>query len=224
MTRPNTTHIAIVLDSSGSMAKIRDDTIGGFNAFLEKQQAVPNDRATFTLVRFSNHVVTVHDFVPLFDVPPLTPSSYTVGGMTALFDAIGHTIYQVGKHLSNMSEAERPAKVVVAVITDGMENASREYQLGVIKEMVEHQERIYGWEFVFMGADLSAMQQAGEIGVRSATAMKFASTSGGVRGMMISLGDNVSNYRVTEDRGHLGFTPEQRAAADEKQEESEKSP
>jgi len=134
--KQDSTFMAIVLDRSGSMSSVRDDAIGGFKTFLAEHQKLPGE-ALLTLVQFNDGYEVVHDGVLVAVVPPLTPETYVPGGNTALLDAMGRTIDSVGAKLQSMPEGERPGKVIVVVISDGQENASREYTAQHVKSMID---------------------------------------------------------------------------------------
>lgn len=158
------TEIVIVLDESGSMSSCKSDTIGGFNEFLSTQKKIKGE-ANVTLVKFSDYYKVVNDGTALEHVSPLNESNYTPSYSTALLDAVGRTINSVGNRLSLLPEDQRPEKVIFAVITDGYENASKEFTREKIFEMVTHQKTKYNWEFLFLGADIDAWGK--EIGITS---------------------------------------------------------
>ena len=158
------TEIVIVLDESGSMSSCKSDTIGGFNEFLSTQKKIKGE-ANVTLVKFSDYYKVVNDGTALEHVSPLNESNYTPSYSTALLDAVGRTINSVGNRLSTLPEDQRPEKVIFAVITDGYENASKEFKREKIFEMVTHQKTKYNWEFLFLGADIDAWGK--EIGITS---------------------------------------------------------
>lgn len=158
------TEIVIVLDESGSMSSCKSDTIGGFNEFLSTQKKIKGE-ANVTLVKFSDYYKVVNDGTALEHVSPLNESNYTPSYSTALLDAVGRTINSVGNRLESLSEDQRPEKVIFAVITDGYENASKEFKREKIFEMVTHQKTKYNWEFLFLGADIDAWGK--EIGITS---------------------------------------------------------
>ena len=158
------TEIVIVLDESGSMSSCKSDTIGGFNEFLSTQKKIKGE-ANVTLVKFSDYYKVVNDGTALEHVSPLNESNYTPSYSTALLDAVGRTINSVGNRLSSLPEDQRPEKVIFAVITDGYENASKEFTREKIFEMVTHQKTKYNWEFLFLGADIDAWGK--EIGITS---------------------------------------------------------
>jgi len=158
------TEIVIVLDESGSMGSVKNDTIGGFNEFLSSQKKIKGS-ANVTFVKFSDYYKVVNDGTDIKHVAELNESSYTPSFSTALLDAVGKTINSVGNRLADTPENKRPEKVIVAIITDGFENASREFTRLQISDMVKHQREKYDWEFLFLGADIDAWGK--EIGITS---------------------------------------------------------
>jgi uncharacterized protein YegL len=188
------TEIVCIIDKSGSMSEVRNDAIGGFNMCLEEQQSVPGD-ATLTLVLFDTEYSMVHQNKPLSKVPPLTKRSYSPGGMTALLDAIGKTIHTIGQRLSDLPEEERPSKVIVAILTDGEENSSREYNLTQVKEMIQHQKEIYSWEFVFLGANQDTFAEAAKLGIDAKDTVEFAANSAGITRAYTQMSNITMSYR-----------------------------
>src|ERR1700733_11005195 len=153
--RDNFTAINIILDRSGSMGKLSEETIISFNKLLNEQKAVEGE-AVLTLATFASDYKLVHDFVPLKDVPELTAASYQCNGWTALNEAVCRCVDDVGRKLAGMREEERPSRVLTIVITDGQENRSGEqFTLARVKETIEHQTSKYQWVFVFLGSDPS---------------------------------------------------------------------
>ncbi len=187
--------IACVIDRSGSMQSIKSDAIGGFNAFLEDQKKQPG-RARLTLVLFDHEYERVHDSVDIQQVQPLDENTYQPRGTTALLDAIGRTIDDVGKRLAETPEAERPGTVIVAILTDGMENASKDYTRARIAEMIEHQRERYGWEFVFLAANQDAIQEAQRLSISAADAVTFNATGAGVRQAYAKMSSSVAEKRT----------------------------
>jgi len=203
------THIAVLLDRSGSMGAVKDETISGFNYFLQEQKAV-GDNAFFTLVQFdSQSTDMVHEARPVRDVPDLNQDSYQPRGSTPLLDALGETINRTGKTLAAIPEANRPDKVVFVVITDGEENASHRFTKTQVKEMIEHQTTKYNWQFVYLGANQNAFAEAGGVGISMAHAANFDSD----RMEMAYYGTsaNVAKYRRTRDVSSLRYSDKQRA-------------
>ena len=192
--RTDLTEIVCIIDRSGSMQSIRSDAIGGFNAFLEGQQKHPGE-GRLTLALFNHDYERVYENTPLPDVLPLTEETYVPEGTTALLDAVGRTLVDVGKRLAATSEAERPGQVIVAILTDGLENASTDYTRERIAEMIAHQQTKYAWEFVFLAANQDAFQAAQKLSIDPADAMPFTSTKAGVRAAYASLTENISDRR-----------------------------
>ncbi len=178
--RENYCHVSMVLDRSGSMGDIKNDIIGGVNEFVRKQKEDPGFM-TLSLAQFDNVYEVIHNFVDLVNVPELTDETYEPRGSTALLDAIGRTITSTGQHLLNLSESERPSKVLFVIVTDGEENASREFLRNKIFEMITHQEKEYNWEFVFIGANQDAIAEGGSLGVHADSSVNFCSTGVGTQ-------------------------------------------
>jgi hypothetical protein len=205
-------HITAVVDRSGSMAHLADDTIGGFNQFLDDQKAVPG-AAVFSLYLFNHDVHPIVTNVPLSDVEPLTSQVYAVGGNTAYLDALGQAITDTGDYLKSLPESERPDTIVVLVMTDGQENSSREYTLGEIRELVERQEQEWKWKFLFLGANLDATTEGAKMGVSKKMSMSYAAKGSTVRESLRATSSNLANYRTSLDSVDLEYTDEQRIAA-----------
>ncbi len=174
------TEIAFVLDRSGSMNAIASDAIGGFNSFLVDQQAQPG-QARLTLVLFDHEYLVLQQNVDIQAAPPLDRRSYVPRGSTALLDAVGRTIDDVGARLAATPEAERPAKVIVAILTDGLENASRDYTYAKVSALIRRQQEKYSWDFLFLAANQDAIAAAGALSIHAKDAMFFESTGAGVR-------------------------------------------
>lgn len=188
------THIGIALDTSGSMDSIRDVTISNFNEFLKTQQDAPGE-ATFSLVTFASDVKQVNKFQPINVVEPLTKATYVPAGMTALNDAIGILIDGIGKHLAGLPEAERPAGVIIAIITDGGENSSKDYTLTQIKEKIKHQTDQYQWEFVYFGANVNEQQEGTSRGFSATNSIGFVASSAGTTKMYEDFSNLTLSYR-----------------------------
>lgn len=199
----------MVLDRSGSMASVADDTIGGVNTFLEEQRNAPG-AATFTLHQFDDIFETP---IPASDIKKaknLTRKTFVPRGSTALLDAIGKAIVDTGSRLGSAQESDRPANVVFVIVTDGHENASREYTQAKINEMIEHQKNTYSWQFVFLGANQDAIAAAGDIGIGAANAMTYASNKVGTEKMFAAFSSNVRSYRATGQAAKMAWSDEQR--------------
>lgn len=188
--RENSTEMVFVLDRSGSMSGLAADTIGGFNELIEKQKKIEGD-AYVTTVLFDHEYEVLHDHVALGEVAPLTDKEYFARGSTALLDAVGRTIDSVGARLAAAPEEERPEHVVFVITTDGRENSSREYTAKQVREMVEHQQQKYSWQFVFLGANMDAVSEARNLGISAQYAANFTPTGRGVNRMYAKALDNV---------------------------------
>lgn len=178
----NLTEIICIVDRSGSMSSIRDDAIGGFNAFVVDQKNEVGD-VRMTLVLFDNEYDVVYDALPLHLVPLLTHDTFVPRGSTALLDAIGRTIDDVGKRLGKTPKTNRPGHVIVTILTDGEENSSRHYTHADVAARISHQRDMYGWEFIFLAANQDAIASAAKLSIDRADAACFeASPSGMARG------------------------------------------
>lgn len=166
------TELVFILDKSGSMGGLEQDTIGGYNAMLAKQKAVGGE-ALITTVLFDNGYELLHDRTDIRAVGPITEKEYQVGGSTALIDAIGKTVQKIGNAQNNTAEDYRAEKVMFVVITDGQENASREYSSEQVKEQVERRKDQSGWEFIFLGANIDAVETAGVFGIPASRARTY---------------------------------------------------
>ena len=158
------TELVFILDRSGSMGGLEQDTIGGFNSMLRKQKKQPGE-ALVSTVLFNNHSVVIHDRVPLEQVQPMTEEEYCVGGTTALLDAVGGAIKHIGLVHKYARPEDRPEKTLFVITTDGMENASRKYTYEKVRELISRQKEKYGWEFLFLGANIDAAKEAERFGI-----------------------------------------------------------
>ena len=170
--KKNLTELVFILDRSGSMSGLEADTIGGFNAMIEKQKKEEGE-ALISTVLFDNDMQVIHDRVPLDRVPALTEKEYFVRGCTALLDAVGGAIHHIGNVHKYAREEDRPEKTLFVITTDGMENASRRYTYDKVKAMIEHQREKYGWEFLFLGANIDAAREAARFGIRADRAANY---------------------------------------------------
>lgn len=184
--KDNLTEIVFILDQSGSMASLRDDTIGGYNSYIEDQKKEKGE-AYLTTVLFDDRYVLLHDHVNLQNVKPITHADYCPTGCTALMDAVGRTINSVGQRLANTPEEERPAHVIFVITTDGYENASKEFTRNQVKKMIEHQQEKYAWQFIFIGAGIDAYAEAESIGLGGYHTMSVSKSSFGAQSMYSSV-------------------------------------
>lgn len=206
----NLTEIIFILDRSGSMGGLESDTIGGYNAFLQKQRQAAGE-ARITTILFDDQYEILHNGVDLNQVKLLTAETYFARGSTALLDAVGYTIHTVGQRLSQTGEDQRPGKVIMVITTDGQENSSHEYTSAKVRDMVRHQEQKYQWEFIFLGANIDAEVTAERMGIRPANAAKYSASSEGTQAMFSLMNENVSCLRNT---GHLAKNWKQKLADD----------
>ena len=189
----NLTEIIFLIDRSGSMGGFEKDTIGGFNAFIEKQRQL-SGKTIVTTALFDDKYELLWNGIAAEKVK-LTSKEYFAGGCTALLDAIGKTILDVGYRLSAMREEQRPAKVIFVITTDGMENASTEFTYGKVKELINHQQEKYHWEFIFLGANIDAEKEAGSIGISQDNAFNYEASKDGVEEMYCRACEVVSERR-----------------------------
>jgi len=173
------TELVFILDRSGSMGGLESDTIGGFNSMLKKQQALPGE-CRITTVLFDDKYELLHDRIDIKAVSEITSKDYFVGGCTALLDAIGKTIKKINKVQKNTADDYRADKVMFVITTDGMENASREFTYDNIKSMVEKQKNKHNWEFIFLGANIDAIDVANRFGIARNRTQNFHNDSEGI--------------------------------------------
>ncbi len=176
--KKNLTELVFILDRSGSMAGLEADTIGGFNGMIERQKKEDGE-ALVSTVLFSDVSRVIHDRVDLQKVEPMTDRQYYVGGCTALIDAIGGAIHHIGNVHKYAREEDRPEHTLFVITTDGMENASRHYTGDEVRAMVKRQKEKYGWEFLFLGANIDAVETAGRFGISEDRAVNFVNDSAG---------------------------------------------
>ena len=170
--KTNVTELVFILDRSGSMHGLEADTLGGFNSMLEKQKNEEGD-AYVSTVLFNDHSVVIHDRVDIRKVEPMTREQYQVYGCTALLDAVGGAIHHIGNIHKYAREEDVPAKTLFVIITDGMENASHKYSLSKVKKMIEREKEKYGWEFLFLGANIDTVSTARGLGIDEDRAVKY---------------------------------------------------
>ena len=216
------TELVFILDRSGSMGGLEGDTIGGFNAMLAKQQAEPGE-CRITTVLFDNQYEILHDRMDIKAVSPITAKEYYVRGSTALLDAIGTAINTVNGNQKAVAEEHRAEKVLFMITTDGMENASREFSYDKIKTMIEQQKEKHGWEFIFLGANIDAVEVAGRFGVDRSRAQSYHNDSAGIALNYSVLSDAVSAYRAAAPGASLNDDWNEEIQADfEKRKKSKK--
>jgi Mg-chelatase subunit ChlD len=179
-TKPQNARIFFILDRSGSMDSIKDETIGGFNSFLESQKAVPG-KATLSLVQFDHEYLVVHNNVPLNEVSALDSKTFVPRGMTALYDAVGMTISRF------KNDNPKNTKTIVAILTDGQENSSKEYNYTNLQKMIKDVEREHGWEVLFIGANMNAQAVATQMGIKASNAVNFTYDSKGAKDAFTTL-------------------------------------
>jgi hypothetical protein len=188
------TEIAYILDRSGSMQPLVESAISGFNTFLKDQQETPGE-ANFTLVLFDNEYLLHADRSPIAEVRPLDANTYVPRASTALLDSIGRTIDNIGNKLSKIPKKDRPGKVIVAIYTDGYENASTDYTVQKISKMIRHQTDNYGWEFLFLAANEDAIATAASYGIDRKNASQVQFSEVGHHASSGSISRKVSSHR-----------------------------
>ena len=194
--KKNLTELVFILDRSGSMAGLEKDTIGGFNAMIEKQRGEPGE-ALISTVLFDNETEVIHDRVPLDRVPALTEKEYFVRGCTALLDAVGGAIHHIGNVHKYAREEDHPEKTLFVITTDGMENASHFYTYDQVKAMIQRQQEKYGWEFLFLGANIDAAREAARFGIRADRAANYYADSVGTEVVYEAVNEAVCQVRRT---------------------------
>lgn len=211
MTNPNLTHLYFLLDRSGSMLSIREDTVGGFNAFIAEQRQHAGD-CRVTLAQFDDRYEVVYADRPIADVPGL---DLQPRGTTALLDAIGRLVTDAGAHLASLPEDDRPGTVIVGIMTDGYENASQEWTHPAIKALVQQQTKTYRWEFLYMGADQDAIEVGTSLGVPANRSVTYSRNASGPA--MAATSAMVGRLRAARASGapamDVGYTPEERDAS-----------
>jgi hypothetical protein len=209
------THITVILDRTGSMESIRDDTIGGFNAFLKKQKE-EQGTATLTLVQFDSQdpYEIIQRFRPIGDVPELTRETFVPRATTPLLDAIGRGINDLEMSLGEIKKAALPSKVVFVVVTDGRENASREFRKDQIEKMIRERTEKSDWQFVFLSADLDAIGDAMAVGIHADAVLAFEKSGKGSQRAWESLSVRTSDYRA-DRKEKMGFEPDDRKHPDD---------
>ena len=188
------TELVFILDRSGSMSGLEKDTIGGFNSLIEKQKTEEGD-ALVSTVLFDSKVEVIHDRVSLDEIRSMTEKDYYVRGMTALLDAIGGAIKHISTVHRYIREEDKPEKTLFVITTDGMENASRKYSYENVKNLIENRKEKYGWEFLFLGANIDAISTASKFGIRPDRAVEYYSDSKGTELNYKVLNKTISSFR-----------------------------
>lgn len=199
MTNPQLSLVAALLDRSGSMNAIADDTRGGFDSFITKE-GESDGSTVVTLAQFDDQYELVYSSKPIVDVPPLVLQPR---GTTALYDAVGRLVTEVGAELAALPEDDRPGSVTVLVMTDGHENASKEWTNTAVRELIAKQERDYQWDFVFLGSNIDAVEVGADLGFARDKSMTYVSTTVGVTAAF----DSVASYRDRKRAHVLGAPP-----------------
>ena len=192
--RKRTTELVFIIDRSGSMHGLEADTIGGFNSMLEKQKN-EEGHAYVSTVLFNDRSEVIHDRLNIKRVSPMTGRHYIPGGCTALLDAVGGAIKHIGNIHKYSRKSDVPEKTLFVIITDGMENASHKYSAAQIKEMINRQQKEYGWEFIFLGANIDAVAAADDIGISEDRAVKFCCDEAGTELNYKTIDRAVSSFR-----------------------------
>ena len=193
--KKNLTEIVFILDRSGSMAGLVDDTIGGFNSMIRRQKDEAG-QAYVSTVLFDNYTEVIHDRLDIRKIRPLTRKEYYVRGCTALLDAVGQSIRHIGNVHKYAREEDRPGKTLFIITTDGMENASREYTYERVRKMIEHQREKYGWEFLFLGANMDAAREAARFGIDEDRAANYHADRQGTAVIYEAMSEAVCSVRA----------------------------
>lgn len=207
--KKNLAELVFILDRSGSMSGLESDTIGGYNSMLKKQMEAEGE-AFITTVLFDDQYELLHDRINLKGVRPITEKEYFVRGTTALLDAVGKSIQKIINVQKNTSDDEKAEKILFIITTDGMENASREYSYAKIKTMIENQKNKYGWEFIFLGANIDAVSEAEKFGIDSSRAAQFHNDKEG-----IELNYKVVSEAICELRSNKSISGDWKSSIDE---------
>ena len=194
--KKNLTELVFILDRSGSMAGLEDDTIGGFNAMIQKQKDEPGE-AFVSTVLFDNVSEVIYDREVVQKIKPITRNEYYVRGCTALLDAVGGAIHHIGNVHKYAREEDRPEKTLFVITTDGMENASRKYSYEKVRSMIERQKERYRWEFIFLGANIDAAKEAARFGIDADCAADYHADSKGTAVIYEAMSEVVCNVRAS---------------------------
>lgn len=197
--RNDLTELVFILDRSGSMHGLEKDTIGGFNSVLERNKALPGD-ANITTILFDHRYTILHDRQPIRSVAPITERDYSPAGMTALLDAVGQAIRKIDNVMAHTAEDYRAGKVQFVIITDGLENASREYSAQRVKQMIRDRQDREGWDFLFLGANMDAIAVAEDMGIQADRAVTAMADAPGVSLQYDAIADANVSFRQTRER------------------------
>ena len=189
------TELVFILDRSGSMTGLEGDTIGGFNSMIEKQRREAGE-AFVSTVLFDNESKVIHDRLPLDKVPPMTEREYYTRGSTALLDAVGGAIHHIANIHKYARHEDVPERTLFVITTDGHENASRRYDYGTVRRMIEHEKEKYGWEFLFLGANIDAAKEAARFGISADRAVDYKCDAAGTALNFKVLSDTVCCFRA----------------------------
>ena len=200
--RKGLTEIVFILDRSGSMSGLEKDTIGGYNSLIERQKAEEGE-AYISTVLFDDTCEVLHDRVSLDSIKPMTEKEYYVRGCTALLDALGGAIHHIGNIHKYAREEDRPEKTLFIITTDGQENSSQRYNYEKVKHMVERQKERFGWEFLFLGANIDAIAEAGRFGIRADRAVNYHNDSVGTAVCYQTVNLAVSKVRSCADASKM---------------------
>lgn len=196
--------ISVLLDRSGSMDKVRMDTIGGFNSFIEEQKKDEVNDIRLSLYQFDDNYQVDYENQSIKIAPALSEKTFVPHGWTALYDAIGKTMKSMGERYSKMSEEDRPEKVIFVVITDGEENSSTEYSFDDVKTMIEHQQSKYNWKVIFLGSELKTVNQAKSMGVSSGNTLNYKNNSRGISAMYKSMSRGITGMAAFDMNSENG--------------------
>ena len=200
------TEIVFILDASGSMAGLESDTIGGFNSLLKKQQQAEGQALLSTVV-FANDSTVLYDRQDIQSVAPMTDEQYQVGGCTALLDAIGGAVHHIANVHRYAREEDRPARTIFVITTDGCENASRHYSYDQVQRMVRRQQERFGWEFLFLGANMDAIAAARSFGIRADRSVRYCPDEAGTDLNYTVVNDAIASFRACGDVGEAWSEP-----------------
>lgn len=195
--KKNLCEMIFILDRSGSMRPLTDDTIGGFNSMIDNQKSVDGE-AYVTTVLFDDKYEILHDHININEIKEITNEEYYARGCTSLLDAMGRTIDNIGERLSVTPEEERPEKVIIVIVTDGYENSSTDYSREKVKEMVEHQQNKYFWTFMFLGANMDAIGEAGGLGIKGSHARTYTNSKAGLSSVYDALDSSICAQRCAD--------------------------